>query len=60
MSPDDPVDSLLERRLIREDLQRKGAKGIRVDVADLCRCPRCGGDHYRPRTETDSRESKVK
>lgn len=52
----DPVDSYGDRRRIREELQRTEAKGIRVDVADLCKCPECGGVHYKAKDVTDKTE----
>lgn len=53
------LQSFSERRKIREELQRSESQGIRVDVADVCKCPNCGIDHYRPRSEAEANE-KVK
>lgn len=53
------LESLSQRRRIREERQRTETEGYRVDVADLCKCPNCGVSHYRPRTAAEADE-KVK
>lgn len=55
----EPALTISERRRIREERQRTGAEGYRVDVAELCKCPNCGIGHYRPRSEAEVTE-KVK
>jgi hypothetical protein len=51
-----PVDSYLERKRIREERQRLESEGFRVDIADLCICPNCGGVHYKQRGTNESSE----
>lgn len=56
-----PVDTISERRRIREERQRSETEGYREDMADVCKC-HCGNVHYvkrRPRTEAEANE-KVK
>ena len=49
---DKAIKSFVDRKIIREQLEREGHKGYREDVAELCICE-CGNSHYRPRKEND-------
>lgn len=46
------LNSISERRRIREELQRTEASGFSVDPADKCKCDKCGRVHYIPRKES--------
>jgi hypothetical protein len=47
------INTFADRRRVREELERQGVDGERVDVGVKCRC-QCGDVHYRRKTEKDN------
>jgi hypothetical protein len=41
------INSYSDRRRVREELERQGIDGERVDVGVTCRCPLCNQVHYK-------------
>jgi hypothetical protein len=47
------INSYSDRRRVREELERQGVDGERVDVGVKCRCPLCNQVHYKRKESTD-------
>lgn len=47
------INSYSDRRRVREELERQGIDGERVDVGVKCVCGNCGQVHYKRKESTD-------